>query len=94
MKAEGYKPKKNGFPYKLLKYLYENGATQGVVAQEEIGLNAWVDTKGRIYYDRASMYFNMTVKQLSQRGLVKILPEDTYDITKQGRSFYENYHVR
>ena len=89
-----YCPYKNGFPYKLLKYLYDNGVSDGVNVQEAIGLNAWADAKGRIYYDRASQTFDSTVKQLQVKGLVKFLPNDQYELTKNGKEFIKNYNVR
>lgn len=90
-----YRPQKSGFPYKLLKYLYdENKVCSGVTAQKEIGLNAWADKKGEMYYHRASVKFDSAVAQLKKHGLVRILENDCYELTKKGRLFMRNYKTR
>jgi hypothetical protein len=91
---ENYRPFKNGFPYKLLKYLYDNGVSSGATVQKEIGLNAWADSRGAMYYYRASSNFDAIVRQLYARGLVQCLPEDKYELTKSGKTFVKNYNVR
>lgn len=93
-KELSYKPHKSGFPYKLLKYLWEHGECAGVDAQKEIGVNSFFDSKGTIYYDRASATFDMVVKQLQQKGLIKFLPNDHYKLTKVGKEFISNYKLR
>lgn len=89
-----YRPYKNGFPYKLLKYLYDNGKSAGADAQRDIGLNKWADRKGSIYFDRASTNFDMTARNLQDKGLIACLPDDYYEITKSGKLFIESYNVR
>lgn len=91
---KNYRPRKHGHPYKLLKYLYDNGTSEGKDAQEGMGLNAYVDGKGRIYYDRASAMFDATIRQLQQRGLVRVLDNDFYELTENGIEFFEHYKVR
>jgi len=91
MDTTNYRPQKHGFPYKLLKFLYDNGTSSGIVAQKEIGLNAWADAKGSIYWARASQSFDKTVSDLKQKGLVKILPDDFYALTKAGKEFMDSY---
>lgn len=94
MDTINYRPQKQGFPYKLLKYLYDNGQTSGTVLQKEIGLNAHFDAKGSIYFFRASQTFDQTAKNLQNRGLLEMLPNDFYKLTKSGKTFIENYNVR
>lgn len=90
-----YRPQKSGFPYKLLKYLYDqNVKCSGTVAQKEIGLNAWADKKGEMYYHRASVKFDSAVFQLKKHGLIKVLENDFYELTKRGRNFMETYKTR
>lgn len=89
-----YHPHKSGFPYKLLKYLYENGESAGIDAQKEIGLNSHFDAKGVIYYQRASQTFDSISHLLQVKGLVKFLPNDYYELTKVGKEFIENYKKR
>jgi hypothetical protein len=89
-----YRPQKGGFPFKLLKYLYDNGTSAGVDIQQEIGINEWADSKGVIFYSRASSTFDMTVRNLEHRGLLVILENDTYELTKQGNSFVKSYSSR
>lgn len=91
METTKYRPYKNGFPYKLLKYLYDNGESAGVDAQKDIGLNAWTDAKGAIYYSRASHTFDQTAHLLQVKGLLKFLPDDRYKLTKAGKEFIESY---
>jgi hypothetical protein len=91
---DSYHPRKSGFPYKLLKYLYKYGLSAGVDAQEGIGLNAWAKAKGDIYANRASSYFNNTISQLESRGLAKVIPGDYYELTPEGEEFIENYKIR
>lgn len=89
-----YRPQKSGFPYKLLKYLEENGTCAGIDAQKAIGLNAWADSKGTIFYDRASSNFDSIVRQLKQKRLIKVLANDHYKLSKDGKEFVKNYRVR
>lgn len=91
METTNYKPRKSGFSYKLLKYLLENGESAGIDAQKEIGINAWADAKGPVYYSRASQTFDSTAHLLQVKGLVKFLPDDYYKLTKIGKEFIENY---
>jgi len=62
-----YRPHKNGFPYKLLKYLYKYGLSSGKDVQEAIGLNTWAKAKSVIFSDRASINFNNIVHQLKKK---------------------------
>lgn len=91
IETQKYKPFKNGFPYKLLKYLYDNGKSAGIDVQKEIGLNAYFDKKGTIYYDRASQTFDGMVRMLQQKGLLKFLQNDFYVLTKEGKEFMDVY---
>ena len=93
-RQSNYKPRKSGFPYKLLQYLYEKGTSEGVIAQEEIGLNKWADRKGSIYYNRASTNFDAIVSGLHKRGLIKLLENDYYELTKVGKEFIRTYKKR
>jgi len=90
-KLKSYRPFKSGFPYKMLKYLYENGRSAGKDIQESIGLNSWADSKGEIYFERASQNFDKAMRALHQKGLVKLLPNDEYKLTKDGDEFFEYY---
>lgn len=92
--AINYKPRKGGAPYKLLKYLQKYGKSSGVDAQEGIGLNKWANKKGAIFFDRASINFDAAVRQLQQRKLIRMLPNDEYELTKSGTEFIENYYER
>jgi hypothetical protein len=94
MKTINYRPHKNGFPYKLLKYLYANGKSSGIDIQEAIGLNKWADEKGIIFFSRASVNFDTIISQLEKRGLINILENDTYELTRHGKIFIEKYTVR
>lgn len=90
-----YRPQKSGFPYKLLKYLYdEKKSCSGHIAQKEIGLNAWVDKKGEMYYQRASVKFDSCVVQLKKHGLIRVLDNDFYELTRKGKQFMETYKLR
>lgn len=89
-----YRPQKNGFPFKLLKYLCDNGKSAGSDAQRDIGLNKWADRKGSIYFDRASTNFDITAKGLQEKGLITCLPDDFYEITESGKEFVKSYNVR
>ena len=89
-----YKPHKNGFPYKLLKYLFDNGKSPGADIQESIGLNAWADNKGKIYYSRASIRFDVIATRLSDIGLINKLKDDYYELTKKGKEFMLKYNPR
>ncbi len=89
-----YHPYKHGFPYKLLKYLYQNGVSAGIDIQEDIGLNKWAKAKGDIYANRATSNFDGIVYQLEQRGLIKIIQGDYYELTPDGKEFIENYRIR
>lgn len=91
METTNYNPHKSGFPYKLLKYLYENGESEGITLLKEIGLASHFDGMGAIYYSRASQTFDSTAKTLQVRGLVKFLPNDFYKLTKVGREFMQDY---
>lgn len=93
-KQMNYKPHKNGFPYKLLKYLREHGTSAGINVQREIGLNKWADRKGIAYYNRASINFDGIATQLHQKGLIRILDNDYYELSKMGKEFMETYKVR
>lgn len=92
--SDTYHPFKNGFPYKLLKYLYKYGISRGTDAQEAVGLNAWAKAKGEIYSSRASIKFNDMVRHLELKGLIKVIPGDYYELTSKGEEFVENYKVR
>lgn len=94
METLNYKPHKSGFPYKLLKCLYENGESAGIDVQGEIGLNAHFDAQGLIYRNRASQTFDSIVHLLQVKGLVKFLPNDYYELTKVGKEFIEDYKKR
>lgn len=94
METLNYKPFKSGFPYKLLKYMYENGTSAGIDIQIEIGLNDHFDRKGKMYHNRASQTFDSIVHLLQVKGLVKFLPNDYYELTKVGKEFMENYKKR
>ena len=59
-----YHPYKSGFPNRLLKYLFDNGASNGAEIQEKIGLNAWYCQKGTIYINRAFSVFDEIISQL------------------------------
>lgn len=89
-----YKPRKFGFPYKLLKYLYENGKTEGIVLQEAIGMNKQADSRGVLFYTRASINFDQNARELQRRGLINILEDDWYELTPEGKQFIKTYKVR
>lgn len=89
-----YRPHKNKFPCRLLRYLHEHGKSSGLDAQEGIGLNKWFDSRSIILFDRASQNFNIIAKQLENKGLIKILPNDFFELTEVGKQFIENYNPR
>jgi predicted transcriptional regulator len=74
--------------------LYDNGKSSGIDVQEAIGMNEFFDKKGVVYFNRASANFDAIVRQLHVKELVKLLPDDCYELTKSGKNFIENYIVR
>ena len=91
METLNYRPHKLGFPYKFLKYLYDNGTSYGTDIQQAIGLNDWADRMGRIYFTGASTNFDMNAKTLALHGMITILPDDMYEITKEGKNLVKSY---
>lgn len=90
-----YKPRRSGFPYKILRYLYdENEISYGAAIQEEIGLNAWADKKGKIYHSRASIYLDQMLADLRDKNLIVFLEEDHYELTEEGKEFMKIYKLR
>lgn len=86
-----YHPYKSGFPYKLLKYLFDNGISNGTEIQEKIGLNEWYCQKGTIYTNRAFSVFDNIISQLHSKELINILPDDYYELTEKGKVFMNIY---
>lgn len=89
-----YRPQKNGFPYKVLKYLYDNGRCSGVNIQENTGLNEWANSKGIIFYSRASIVLDDIFRQLDRRGLLIRYEDDEYELSAEGKAFMKTYKVR
>jgi hypothetical protein len=79
-----YKPQKRGFPYKILKNLYENGESAEWLLREEIGIDDWYASKGMIYMDRAEASFYNIIRDLLKRELI-VITDEGYELTKSGK---------
>jgi len=90
-KKEGfeYRPFKNSFAAKMLRYLDENGQSSGVTIQEQIGLNAWADARGKMFFSRASILFDKHATKMRNEGLLEKLADDNYLLTAKGKLVVE-----
>lgn len=94
---KNYNPRRNGFPFKTLENLYENGGSNlGWVIKEEIGLNDWAAEKGMIFMDRAKVVFDNLLRTLLDKGLLKSFETQDSEIslTKDGIEFMEEFYKK
>lgn len=87
-----YKPRKSGFPYKVLNYLYVNGRSTGVTIQSKVGLDRWADMRGTMYMVRASQHLDKMLLDDVNRGLVVSYKDvDEHELTEEGIEFMQKY---
>lgn len=81
-----YNPRRRGFPFKTLKFLYEAGESPEWLIREEIGLEDWVANKGLIYYERSNTIFSNLVRELKNKELIAE-DDGNYRLTEEGKKF-------